>query len=208
MIIVVEGPSAAGKTTWASRFASEQVVRENRPVNAPPDDPVAAAGLWADLGAQRWAQAARIERAAGIAVCDTDPLKLHYAWSLWRIGECDESELRAQIAAYRQAVTDGRIGFADRYAVEIPDAITLGRRRAADAVRRRRNFDLHSRLGEPLREWYSAIEKLRPGSVTWSYPEMTDMQPSPTSRDRHSLEDFDALMETLMGFGRFGRSSA
>ena len=198
MIIVVEGPSAAGKTTWASRFAPELVVPENRPMRPPPDDPSAAARFWANHGAARWAQAERLERMHGMAVCDTDPLKLHYPWSLWRIDELDEAELRAQIAAYREAVADGRIGFADRYYVEIPGDELLIRRKTGDAARRRRNFAIHARLGEPLREWYAAIALLRPGSVFWSYPaELPAPAPSQNDRWPGDVLTFDRLVERV-----------
>jgi hypothetical protein len=37
-------------------------------------------------------------------------------------------------------------------------------------TRQRRSFDLHVRLGAPLREWYTAIERAEPGRVAWSWP--------------------------------------
>ena len=85
MIIVVEGPSASGKTTWIQTHALDGVVAESAPAD-PPEDASAAALFWAENGARRWEQAIATEQRAGISVCDTDPLKLHYGWSLWRIG--------------------------------------------------------------------------------------------------------------------------
>jgi hypothetical protein len=200
MIIVVEGPSAAGKTTWAARFAPELVVSESRPMHPPPSESAAAARYWADLGSDRWVEAERIERQHGIAVCDTDPLKLHYAWSLWRIGELDEADLRRQIVAYREAVAEGRLGFADRYYVEIPAADVLAERKARDASRGRRNFALHVRLGDPMQEWYGAIEELRPGSVVWSYPaRLPGRLPRQTDQWPGDIVTFDRLTERLIG---------
>jgi hypothetical protein len=138
-------------------------------------------------------------RTHGIAVCDTDPLKLHYAWSLWRIGEFDEGDLRRQIVAYREAVAEGRLGFADRYCVEIPAADVLAERKVNDALRRRRNFDLHARLGEPLREWYGAIEELRPGCVVWNYPaRLPGRLPRQTDHWPGDIVTFDRLTERLI----------
>lgn len=111
----------------------------------------AAASFWAEHGATRWASALRTEQRYGLAVCDTDPLKLHYGWSLWRIGVANAEEFERQAAAYRKMVDHRRIGFADRYLVSIPNALTLESRRSADRSRRRRNFELHVRLAGPLR---------------------------------------------------------
>jgi len=85
VIIVVEGPSASGKTTWIQTHALDGVVAESALAD-PPEDASAAALFWAENGARRWEQAIATEQRAGISVCDTDPLKLHYGWSLWRIG--------------------------------------------------------------------------------------------------------------------------
>jgi hypothetical protein len=88
MIIVVEGISAAGKTTWCHKHAAEVTIPETGPCGGAPDpvlDPHGAARFWVEQGARRWTAACEMERSRGITVCDTDPLKLHYAWSLWQI---------------------------------------------------------------------------------------------------------------------------
>lgn len=61
-----------------------------------------------------------METSRELAVCGTDPFKLHYAWSLWRIGEMDHSVWRHEAAAARLAFEQGKLGFADLYLVEIP----------------------------------------------------------------------------------------
>lgn len=89
MILVVEGPSAAGKTTWCRQHTAAAVtVAEYTPTGGEPDgsDLPAQAAFWTTVNVARWAQALATEARAGIAVCDTDPLKLHYSWSLARIG--------------------------------------------------------------------------------------------------------------------------
>ena len=87
MIVVIEGISAAGKTTWC-RAHWPAFVREAPPPAEAPDrasTPAAAARYWAERNAQRWRAAQAREAIDGIAVCDSDPFKLHYVWSLWRI---------------------------------------------------------------------------------------------------------------------------
>jgi hypothetical protein len=194
VIVVVEGPSAAGKTTWVEQNGGGSVVSEE-PAEAP-HDPAEAARFWATHGSRRWARAVEIERTTGLAVCDTDPLKLHYAWSMWRIGAGTAEELERQVEAYRHAVGDRRLGFADRYLVTIPDGQTLASRRAADASRRRRNFEAHARLGQPLREWYSALDDVRPGSVAW-HLDVEALHAGEPRPGRYRLEDLDALLERL-----------
>jgi hypothetical protein len=70
----------------------------------------------------------------------------------------------------RQALVTERLGFADVVLVSIPPVHVLRRRKASDAGRRRRSFELYARLAEPLREWYSAVERAEPGRVSWSWP--------------------------------------
>lgn len=197
MIIVLEGPTAAGKTTWGLMQAGAVLVPETEAGTQPPTGVQAAARFWAESGAERWKHASEIESRAGVAVCDTDPLKLHYSWSRCRIGAGDANDFWQQAAAYREMIATSRLGFADRYFVAIPDLKTLETRRAIDLSRRRRNFDLHARLGTPLREWYTAIEELRPGSVAWQFPEGGIGGLTVARRPRHDVETFDALVERL-----------
>jgi hypothetical protein len=80
MIVVVEGPSAAGKTSWitADRHGAVLIAEaQPGPVPRRGSDPAAAAAHWAKVNAARWAAACQAEQQAGIVVCDTDPFKLH-----------------------------------------------------------------------------------------------------------------------------------
>lgn len=194
MIVVVEGPSAAGKTTWAAENAAGLLIPESERPQTVLEDPQVRARYWAQRGARRWMRAIEVERSSGTAVCDTDPLKLHYAWSLWRIGEGGQEEFRQQAEAYRAQVLAKRLGFADAYLVSIPPDDALALRRSKDTRRRRRNFELHRRLGEPLREWYELVERLRPGSVVWTFPEHLADVRTPKRSGRSDIADFDRLV--------------
>jgi hypothetical protein len=207
MIIVVEGPSAAGKTTWTKRHSPRSRVPESPRPDTSPSDPEEAARFWAAEGARRWSEALRIEREIGIAVCDTDPLKLHYAWCLWRLGVDDEAVFQLQATAYREMVSLGRLGFADVFLVSVPDPAMLAYRKSIDEARSRRNFDLHRRLAEPLREWYRLIEEFRSGSVRWSFPEggVDDVGQVAPREPRSDLLAFDALVEAASLVARLER---
>jgi hypothetical protein len=176
VIVVVEGPSAAGKSTWiTSHCDSRIVVPETSAAEAAraPDrleQPEAAAEFWTELNISRWGRAERIAHTHGVAVCDSDPFKLHYSWALWRTGHASRHQWRTALAMNRQAFSSKRLGLADLILVTIPGAEALIRHDQADPSRRRHNFDLHLQLAGPLAEWYHAIGQLDPTRVTWELP--------------------------------------
>ncbi len=200
MIVVVEGISAAGKTSWCLAHAGRNLVAEPPPPPGPvPDrasDPEAAAGFWVGRSEARWSAALALERRTGRAVCDTDPLKLHYAWSLWRIGAVGERAWRLERDLSRAAVERGSLGFADLYLVKRIAAADARRQRDGDPSRSRRNFDLHVRLAEPLADWYSALADLLPGRVLFRLPAgIPGLSPRSSRVDDPAL--FDALMDSI-----------
>lgn len=198
MILVVEGPSAAGKTSYCRRFEARLLV----PESAAGGGPGAGASLeeagafWTERNAERWQQSCRTEQAADLAVCDTDPLKLHYSWCLARAGLGAPAAFGAQLRHARRAVAERRLGIADLIVCDIPGPAELRRRRDGDATRTRRNFALHARLAEPLREWYAALGALDPGRVRWHFP---SEPPEAATRPRYDLDLFDAWMQRLPG---------
>ena len=132
----------------------------------------------------------------GLAVCDTDPLKLHYNFSLWRIGELAPDHWRLARDLTRSAIGAGRLGFADLFLFRSIDPDRARLHRDADPSRRRRSFELHLRHGPPLEAWYRAIEQTLSGSVIWDWPE--DGVPAITPPQRpDDLAIFDAVMERL-----------
>lgn len=201
MIIAIEGPSAAGKTSWIKTHHAATAVWEHWPSEPEPDrriDPKGAARFWADANAWRWAQALKVESAEGMAVCDTDPFKLHYVWSLWAIGETSTAAWRADVELSRKAFAAGRLGLTDFAICAIPDPDELRRRMHTDSGRARRNFELHARLAEPLRAWYLAIDSLEPGRVRWMLPADGSLdQLLPLRPNRSDPRLFDKLLKAL-----------
>ncbi len=198
MIVVGTGPSAAGKTTWCRTHHPADTIDEYAPGGAEPApvDPVAQAAYWCAAGADRWAAATAREAVCGLAVCDDDPLKLHYTWSLLQVGAADRRQWAAEVSAHRAALVAGRLGFADRYLVSVPPAAELRRRRDTDPSRRRSNFALHVRLAEPLHRWYRALDELRPGRTVWGLPPES-LPAAPATGGRYDVAVFDALIERL-----------
>jgi len=203
MIVVVEGISASGKTTRCRKHAPGFTVPETGPRDNAPDatlDAEAAARFWVEQGAHRWQAACTIERSRGVAVCDTDPIKLHYIWSLCRIGVAAERAWQAEHLATRDAIADGRIGFADAYLVKPIEPWRARQQRNADPTRSRRNFELHVNLLEPLAKWYEALEAVLPGAVSWNLPEAG--LSSLSVRGNRSTEDTVRIFEEMMALLR------
>lgn len=196
VIVVVEGPSAAGKTTWCSRHASS-LVEEYVPTGTEPDgsDPSAQAAYWTAVNTRRWTRACALEADTGFAVCDSDPLKLHYAWSLSQIGAVPRARLNHELAHARAAFAVGALGLADLVLISIPAQATLRAHRTADTTRRRRSFGLHAQLSEPLRAWYEAVDALEPGRVIWTLP--ADGIPTGVAEPRARRSDV-ALLDRLI----------
>lgn len=205
LIIAVEGPSAAGKTTWCRRYAARHLVGETEAgafasVLARPATALFAA--WQTENERRWALAEAQESDSGMAVCDTDPLKLHYIWSLWQAGHAPESEWQYAAGLARVAFESGSLGIADQVLVaDLPEG-DLRRRRAGDLTRRRRGFELHAALRRPLRSWYEAVAALDPRRVLFELPESGLQDPRLARRPREPRTGkaiFDGLISEVMG---------
>lgn len=198
MIVVVEGISASGKSSWCAAHGSGHGIAENERLQNAPDrrsDPGGAARFWAKRNVDRWQAALAMEDAASYAVCDTDPLKLHYIWCLWQIGEATEQDWLLELAETRQTMADGRIGFADHYLIENIEPATARARALADKTRQRRNFDLHVRLQPALLAWYSALDTVLPGRVKVGLP--SAMPPVAVHGRRYDLAAFDNMIDVL-----------
>lgn len=195
MIIAVEGPSAAGKTTCAARLGGERVIAETGRL-VPPAGLSGSnlAEFWSQVNARRWAAALAAEHETGLAVCDTDPLKLHYDYCLARVGAASWDRFDVGVVAATNAIGQRRVGIVDFVAVGLADDDTLERQRVADSTRRRRNFDLHRKLGPALRDWYEALDRLDPGRVVWTFPTAL---PALIERGRYDLDLFHAWIAEL-----------
>lgn len=201
MIVVIEGITACGKSTWCSANSAGTTVAETGRIPDPPDRalfPERAADFWVHQNLNRWRAATEMERSAGIAICDTDPLKLHYVWGLWKIGEAREIDWRLELAATRAAFKREEIGFADLYYVELTDIAVARQRMDEDRSRSRRNFELHARLQPPLIAWYEALNVVLPGRVFFSFPDAApDGGLHHAGRPRYDIAAFDDFVARL-----------
>ena len=199
MIVVVEGPSGAGKTSWCrrqvGRFVPEPPVSGWEPVDGP-----ALARHRARLAMRRWAEAEQLERADGVAYCDTDPVRLHHSWARAALGLAPRAQFDRELAVTREAFGTGRLGLADAVLVGLPDPETLQRRREDDPDRRRA-IAAGIQLHEPLRQWYAALDRLDPGRVFWELPaDGVPKLPGPRA-ERTGTGLLDALVAALPAVG-------
>jgi hypothetical protein len=172
VIVVVEGPSGAGKTTWCQRHGGKYALLESSPDHSTvPTDPEAAARFWVERNVARWNEVLELERRNGLVVVDVDPFKLHYVWTKWRTGTATEAEWTLQRDAARDAFAAGRYCLADLFLVSDISIEELRRRRDADTTRTRRSFEVHVQLRDSLLAWYRAIDALEPGRVLFGLPD-------------------------------------
>ena len=179
MIIVAEGASAAGKTTWCRKMPRDQVLFEGEPAANPappgasdrlPPDPLAVAEYWASENARRWSTARAISERCGWVVCDTDPFKLHYSWTLWVTGLSSLEYWQRSLEFSRQAFADGRLGLPDLVFFADVDADTLRRQKSADLMKTRSRHERHIRISPSLKRWYVAMAALDPARVEFQLP--------------------------------------
>jgi len=196
VIVVVEGPTAAGKTSWCRRQVGRFVAEHTAAGTEPADGP-ALARHTARVNMGRWQRAEELERLDGVAFCDTDPVRLHWSWGMAALGLAPRARFDRELAVTRVAFRTGRLGLADAVLVGLPEVSVLQERRDRDPTRRRRNFATHVQLREPLRQWYAALDALDPGRVVWELPDdgvpkLPDPRPG-----RTSPELLDALIAAL-----------
>jgi hypothetical protein len=198
MIMAVEGPSAAGKTTWC-RTAAVEFVSEYAPTGVEPDgtDTERQARYWTGVNTARWSQALDLEDRLEVGICDSDPMKLHYSRCLARVGAAPASRFAHELACVREAMSHKQLGFADVVLVTVPDEETLRIQKVGDATRSRRSFELHAKLREPVIEWYQCLNRLRPGKVIWEQPEDGAGSVSGISPDRYDMRVLDLLVAEL-----------
>ena len=201
MIIVVEGPSGAGKTTWCRTHGGAKALLEALPDHATvPTEPHAAARFWVGRNVARWQDVLEREKRDGMVVVDTDPFKLHFVWTLFKTGQVSEVEWTMQRDAARDAFSEGRYALADLFLVSNVDDATLRARREADASRTRHNFERHVLLRDALLRWYSAVDRLEPGRVVFGLPAdgiSADLLAKGKRATRSGVDLFDHLMKEL-----------
>jgi hypothetical protein len=168
MIVAIEGPSAAGKTTWCRSHFPHNCVQEAPADIAAPDlfdDPREVAGFWVNYAVENWRRALALEQEHGLAVCDGDPFHLYYSWALWKSGALAETLFQVESELYRSAFQNEQIGFVD-YVLWLEAPVDELRHRARnDHTRRRKRHEMYLALVPWMKAWFQERERVLPGSV-------------------------------------------
>jgi hypothetical protein len=172
MIIVVEGPSAVGKTSLLRTFPASQVVGEEWealgiPRGSGPEKPQSkdVQDFWVELHTMRWQKLLETKSSLGHAYADTDPVKLYYNFALVKRGYMEREVFERGFAQTEHAFLQSLLGFADHVIVLSAPPDILLQRKINDSSRHRSQFALHSHLGPLIEEYYTLLERLRPGTV-------------------------------------------
>ena len=166
MILVVEGPSAAGKSTWVARWPARFVVPETGRVQPRGCRRFTTCSLelHADLNCARWSLAIAVRAGDGHRRLRRRPAQapLRLLPRANRKGLVEQ--FRAGAEATRSAIAGELLGIADVILCCVPDAATLDRHRRADAARARRNFAAPPRIRACSRRLVPHARRPRPWS--------------------------------------------
>ncbi len=168
MIVAIEGPSAAGKTTWCQTYCANSWVQEAPYHIAAPDlyaDPAEVGRFWVEHNASNWQRALELEREHGVAICDGDPFHLYFAWSLWKSGALNGDLFSVELELYREKFERRQMGFADLILwLDAPEG-ELRLRAKNDSNRPRKRHEIYLALVPWMKTWFDARERLLADSV-------------------------------------------
>lgn len=163
-VICFEGASAVGKTTTSNALNDDGdvfVVPEvNQLFGRSDDEP---AEWYFERQIERWQIALAESKKHRLVVLDGDPFQpLWYNWAYDFVGW---QNLDFMERFYESAMRSGLIAFPHRYFIFSASEAELRRRRASDATRQRRAFEIHLKMIEPMRRYFEAMQTLSPGQV-------------------------------------------
>jgi hypothetical protein len=202
MIVVMEGPSAVGKTTWCRSHCPEVFI-EGAPedIRAPSldADPAEVAEFWVNFNIGLWHAGLEMEREKGVAVFDGDPFHLYFSWSLWKTGAIASTLFEKELSLYRRAVEQRRLGFADRVLWREASPDELRRRAKSDATRRRRKHEVYLSLIPWMKAWFGARASVLPETLSNWFAEfrLEDLAGSSALSQRYDPTVIDRMIAAL-----------
>jgi thymidylate kinase len=163
-IICFEGASAVGKTTTSNALKEVSgafVVPEvNQLFKRPENEPVE---WYFERQAERWQLAEKESKNYRLVILDGDPFQpLWYNWAYDFVGW---QKLDFMERFYRTMINNKMIAFPHLYFIFGAREAELRKRRACDAARQRRHFEIHLKMIEPMRRYFEAMQNFSPGQV-------------------------------------------
>ena len=203
MIVVIEGISAVGKTTYSLTFGAAHHVHEFPETGTPPVAHAPAEELaqyWIEHNIRRFQAALEVEAKHGFAICDTEPFKSHFDWCMAKAGFKNMDVFKAAMPLAREAIEQRRIGFGDLYFVKhlAPDLARA--QKEGDLTRTRSRFDMHLALQPFLISWYEVLSEVLPGRVEFDFPDKNELLERLKNKSSESISRrFDvSVLDTLV----------
>jgi exonuclease V gamma subunit len=163
-IICFEGASAVGKTTTAKAleemYGAFVVPEVNQLFVRPENEPVE---WYFERQVERWRIALENSPVYELVVLDGDPFQpLWYNWAYDFIGW---QKLDFMKRFYQSMMENEMIAFPQRYFIFSTTETELRKRRASDARRQRRHFEIHLKIIEPMRRYFEAMRAFAPDRI-------------------------------------------
>ncbi len=206
MILVIEGPSAVGKTTWCRAHSADGFVEEageisKRPIFTPIPLKLRTSGaiLISAIGRElyAWNSNPALPSAMGIHFTSISP---------GHFGKPDYFPARLfemEASLYRRAFHERRLGFADRVCWQEAPVEELRRRAKSDRHRKRRRHEMYLKLVPWMRAWCKVREQVLPGAFG-DWPEHAEDEFSRSSSEpafRYDIKIFDQMIDRLATAG-------
>ncbi|ANF97822.1 hypothetical protein [Paenibacillus bovis] len=204
-IISIEGASAAGKTTTSAALAIRNNALHIPEIAACWEKPEPIYPEWFfERQVDRWNMATRQEATTQVII-DIDLFQpFWYNWS-FDFTLFDGQSLDFVERFYRPFISRQKIGFPDKYFILYTEEQNLRDRKANDATRLRRGFELNLKFIEPQKRYFQALNTFCPGLVCFvnsvdiesNVEQIQQELPCCSSDHRYSMELFDFMVDWL-----------
>lgn len=144
-----------------------------------------------------------IEAKHGFSICDTDPFKSHFDWSMAKAGFTTMDVFNAAMPMARDAILRRKLGFCDLYLVKHIAPEIARAQKENDSSRTRSRFEMHLELQPYLRDWFETLSEVLPERVKFGFPKKHELIEKITSKlneespHRFNVSVLDAFLKRL-----------
>ena len=166
MKVVIEGPSAIGKTSLCNNLlrSFQSVVLEETIIKPIENySPYEEAIYYMNYEMDRWKKSESLSGSNELVIFDTDPFKS--LWFNWSLGFQNCLTLDELDGFLRTRIDTNKIGFPDLYIVLKASQKELLHRKQVDKLRHRENFDWISKVNPYRNRYFEFIHSIEPERV-------------------------------------------